>query len=88
MNITYIEDADQCMRVSSALEAGTVGRRLMLRLDPDLTSVGKVWVNQYNLVHCGVPFGGKKHSGFGALRSVLQPDHGKTYCGEIRARTR
>jgi acyl-CoA reductase-like NAD-dependent aldehyde dehydrogenase len=76
------------MRVSSALEAGTVSRRLILRLDPEMTFVDKVWVNQYNLVHCGVPFGGKKHSGFGALRSVSQPYHGKTYCGEIRPRTR
>jgi len=40
-------DANQCMRVSSALEAGTV------------------WVNQYNILHNNVPFGGKKQSGIG-----------------------
>jgi len=40
-------NADQCMRVSSALEAGTV------------------WVNQYNILHNNVPFGGKKQSGIG-----------------------
>jgi len=40
-------DANQCMRVSSALDAGTV------------------WVNQYNVLHNNVPFGGKKQSGIG-----------------------
>ncbi|PAV20791.1 NAD-aldehyde dehydrogenase [Pyrrhoderma noxium] len=43
----HSNDANQCMRVSSALEAGTV------------------WVNQYNVLHNNIPFGGKKQSGFG-----------------------
>lgn len=43
----HSNDANQCMRVSSELEAGTV------------------WVNQYNILHNNVPFGGKKQSGIG-----------------------
>jgi aldehyde dehydrogenase (NAD+) len=43
----HSSDVNQCMRVSSALEAGTV------------------WVNEYNLLYPGVPFGGKKRSGIG-----------------------
>jgi len=43
----HSRDANQAMRVSSALEAGTV------------------WVNQYNVLHNNVPFGGKKQSGIG-----------------------
>jgi len=43
----HSSDANQCMRVSGALEAGTV------------------WVNQYNVLHNNVPFGGKHQSGIG-----------------------
>jgi len=43
----HSNDANQCVRVSSALEAGTV------------------WINQYNILHNNVPFGGKKQSGIG-----------------------
>lgn len=43
----HSRDANQAMRVSSALDAGTV------------------WVNQYDILHNNVPFGGKKQSGIG-----------------------
>ncbi|KAF9782759.1 aldehyde dehydrogenase domain-containing protein [Thelephora terrestris] len=43
----HSRDANQAMRVSLALDAGTV------------------WVNQYDILHNNVPFGGKKQSGIG-----------------------
>ncbi|KAJ7068181.1 aldehyde dehydrogenase domain-containing protein [Mycena amicta] len=46
----HSNDANQCMRVSSALEAGTVS---------------KTWVNSYNILSNNTPFGGKKQSGIG-----------------------
>ena len=58
------------MRVSSALEAGTVSgivtRILLVSSVPmDLFSIPQVWVNQYNMLNNNVPFGGKKQSGIG-----------------------
>ncbi|KAH7887828.1 aldehyde dehydrogenase domain-containing protein [Phlebopus sp. FC_14] len=50
----HSNDANQCMRVSSALEAGTASQNRL-----------RVWVNQYNLLNNNVPFGGKKQSGIG-----------------------
>ena len=49
----HSSDANQCMRVSGALEAGTV------------------WVNQYNVLHNNVPFGGKHQSGIGEYCPTL-----------------
>ena len=31
---------------------------------------GNVWVNTYNLLPAGLPFGGSKHSGFGRENSI------------------
>lgn len=71
------DDANQCMRVSSALEAGTVCFISILRYDSvrDTESI-QVWVNQYNILNNNVPFGGKKQSGIGAAYTfpVNQPD--------------
>ena len=33
--------------------------------------VAQVWVNQYNVVHNNVPFGGKKQSGIGTLLNPI-----------------
>ncbi|KAF4574882.1 aldehyde dehydrogenase (NAD(P)(+)) ald5 [Pleurotus pulmonarius] len=66
----HSNDASQCIRVSSALEAGTVsycpsefraGAVLMIKI------VFKVWINQYNILNNNVPFGGKKQSGIGNI---------------------
>ena len=63
------------MRVSSALEAGTVGVMLTsVSLSPrDISNnfAFQVWINQYNLLYNNVPFGGKKQSGIGG--SSLRP---------------
>lgn len=63
------------MRVSSALEAGTVSNYLTLYplpLTPQFIFClpfsrvrEQVWVNQYNILNNNVPFGGKKQSGIG-----------------------
>jgi hypothetical protein len=62
------DDANQCMRVSSALEAGTVCFISVLKHDSVRDAEGiQVWVNQYNILNNNVPFGGKKQSGIGEL---------------------
>ncbi len=61
-----IDDANQCMRVSSALEAGTVSTCTPEAISSHLIDVSsQVWVNQYNILNNNVPFGGKKQSGIG-----------------------
>jgi hypothetical protein len=66
----YLDDANQCMRVSSALEAGTVSSSLVVGDSENVSSCIElqVWVNQYNLLCNNVPFGGKKQSGIGKSR--------------------
>lgn len=64
------------MRVSSALEAGTVSgifTRVLLvsSVSMDLFSIPQVWVNQYNMLNNNVPFGGKKQSGIGMYFSTF-----------------
>jgi acyl-CoA reductase-like NAD-dependent aldehyde dehydrogenase len=67
---SYLADANQCMRVSSALEAGTVSvTRAFLTV---LLTIPKVWINQYNLLDNNVPFGGKKQSGIGWFSMPLR----------------
>ena len=78
------------MRVSSALEAGTVSgiftRALLVSSVPmDLFSIQQVWVNQYNMLNNNVPFGGKKQSGIGMYFSTFQysfPKHWQWRDGE------
>ena len=54
------------MRVSSALEAGTVSTCTPEAISSHLIDVSsQVWVNQYNILNNNVPFGGKKQSGIG-----------------------
>lgn len=60
------DDASQCMRVSSALEAGTVSVCTPQAVRSHLIEAfSQVWVNQYNILNNNVPFGGKKQSGIG-----------------------
>ena len=73
MRLSFLADANQCMRVSSALEAGTVSdtvatardARILMVIAGVSIPVTQVWVNQYSIVHNNVPFGGKKQSGIG-----------------------
>ena len=82
------------MRVSSALEAGTVSgivaRVLFVSSAPmDLFSIPQVWVNQYNMLNNNVPFGGKKQSGIGMYFSTFQyPFPKQLRGGERRLSTR
>jgi hypothetical protein len=70
---TIIADVSQCHRVSSALEAGTVGHNSDC-ISFALTYLIQVWVNQYNVLYNNVPFGGKKQSGIGTRGCSITRD--------------
>ena len=62
-----IDDANQCMRVSDALDAGTVSQCELCGILSvyQADRVHQIWVNQYGLLYNNVAFGGKKQSGIG-----------------------
>jgi aldehyde dehydrogenase (NAD+) len=61
----YSSSGSQCLRVSSAIAAGTVsGGCLTLQTGSDIAEL-KVWINQYGLLNVQSPFGGYRMSGVG-----------------------
>ncbi len=76
--LTFTEEAEAIQRANATkfgLGAGLMTRDLSRghRVAAQLES-GNVWVNTYNLLPPGVPFGGVKHSGFGRENSVYSLD--------------
>jgi len=72
--LTFTDEAEAIARANATrfgLGAGLMTRDLTRahRVAAQLES-GNVWVNTYNLLPPGVPFGGVKHSGFGRENSV------------------
>ena len=75
MSVLTFEDEDEAIRRANATSFG-LGAGLMTR---DLARAhrvagrlesGNVWVNTYNILPPGLPFGGVKQSGFGRENSV------------------
>ena len=79
MSVLTFSDEDDAIRRANATEFG-LGAGVMTR---DLTRAhrvagalqsGNVWVNTYNLLPPGLPFGGVKQSGFGRENSTYSLD--------------
>ena len=79
MSVLIFDDEDEAIRRANStnfgLGAGVMTQDLArAHRVADALESGNVWVNSYNLLPPGLPFGGAKHSGFGRENSAYTLD--------------
>ena len=72
--LTFADEADAVARANNTefgLGAGILTRDISrAHRVADQLQAGNIWINSYNLIPPGLPFGGSKQSGFGREGSV------------------